>query len=305
MRFFAKRLGGFAQAVVRFFCERLASGVGFEITFLGEGNAMRMGAVSYLNTKPLIDYWQAGPGDSLRLDLPSRLADDLKSGDLDLALIPSVEVFQNSELVIVPDACISCWGEVWSVKLMSRVPMASIRSLALDEGSRTSAVLCQILLSHLLGVRPQKEKLLIHDSWTAVDTDAVLVIGDRAMAAQHEDFPFEWDLGEVWNRWSGLPFVFAVWATRRAILDDQAADLSRVQMALNRARDQGQERTKELATRHAATYGLSETACRKYLGEYLHFRCGVEQRKSLNYFYRLAAELNFAPSPRELIYHEC
>ncbi len=266
---------------------------------------MKIGAVSYLNTKPLIDYWQAGVGDTLELDLPSRLADRLKQGALDLALIPAVEVFQQPEFVIVPDACISCWGEVWSVKLMSRVQPSQITSLSLDEGSRTSAVLCQVLLQQLHGIRPEKSPLPIAADWTAVATDAVLVIGDRAMQAEHIDFPYVWDLGEVWNQLTGKPFVFAVWATRTDVLEYQAEGLDRVQTSLNLARDIGKAKVSELSKRYFADYGLSECACRKYLSEYLHFDFQIQQREALQYFQKLATDLNFAPEKRELIYHEC
>ena len=103
---------------------------------------MRIGAVSYLNTKPLV-YGLAdlAPQHELVYDLPSRLADRLAAGALDVALIPSVEYFQRPDYEIVSDACIACRGPVRSVKLLSRVPLESIRTLALDEGSRTSAVL--------------------------------------------------------------------------------------------------------------------------------------------------------------------
>src|SRR2546423_269936 len=103
---------------------------------------IRIGAVSYLNTKPLV-YRLAErlPQAEIVYNLPSRLADRLASGQLDVALIPSVEFFQNANYSIVSDACIGCRGPVWSVKLFSRVPAAEIRTLALDEGSRTSVAL--------------------------------------------------------------------------------------------------------------------------------------------------------------------
>ena len=100
---------------------------------------MRIGAVSYLNTKPLIyRLAELAPQHELVLDLPSRLADDLAAGRLDVALIPSVEFFHNPSYTVVSDACIACRGPVRSVKLFSRVPLPEIRTLALDEGSRTS-----------------------------------------------------------------------------------------------------------------------------------------------------------------------
>ena len=102
-------------------------------------SALRIGAVNYLNTKPLVcGLEQLAPQAEIVFDLPSRLADGLAAGQLDVALIPSVEIFQNPTYTLVSDACIACRGPVLSVKLFSRVPPAEIRTLALDEGSRTS-----------------------------------------------------------------------------------------------------------------------------------------------------------------------
>ncbi len=94
-------------------------------------------------------------------DLPSRLADGLADGQLDVALIPSIEFFQDPAYRIVSDACIACRGPVLSVKLFSRVPAERIRTLALDEGSRTSAALVRILLRERFGIEPQLEPLPI------------------------------------------------------------------------------------------------------------------------------------------------
>ncbi len=143
--------------------------------------SVRIGAVSYLNTKPLIyGLRQLLPNCQLRLDLPSRLADELTSGRLDVALIPSVEFLRGSKFSIVSDACIACRGPVRSVRLLFRKPLNQIQTLALDEGSRTSAVLAQLLLARRLGLRPKLEQLRIDSSLYAVSADALVVIGDRA-----------------------------------------------------------------------------------------------------------------------------
>src|SRR5689334_10050564 len=113
----------------------------------GRPTRLKVGAVSYLNTKPLVYGLPAETDDfELVFDLPSRLADRLSRGELDVALIPSIEFFQNPAYTIVSDACIGCRGPVFSVKLFSRVPVSEIKTLALDEGSRTSVALVQILL---------------------------------------------------------------------------------------------------------------------------------------------------------------
>ncbi len=255
-----------------------------------------------------MEYWgnaAEGVYAELELDLPSRLADQLRDGHLDVGLIPAVEVLQQPELVIVPDACIACCGPVWSVKLLSRVPLGEIQSLSLDEGSRTSVVLCRLLLFHLHGVEPRTQPLLIGQDWTEIDSDAVLVIGDRAMRACDRRFPFAWDLGEVWHEWTGLPFVFAVWATHEHLLETRPEELRAVQTALNRSRDCGINRLDELSHRYARGYGLSYQECMKYLSEHLNFTFGDIQRRALHRFKDLAEELKFVPPCRELVYHEC
>jgi chorismate dehydratase len=266
---------------------------------------MKIGAVSYLNTKPLIEYWCGGPGDVLELDLPSRLADRLRDRELDVALIPAVEVFQQPELVIVPDACIACCGPVWSVKLLSRVPIPNIKTLSLDEGSRTSVVLCRVLLYNLWRIVPETCKLPIEQDWQDVDSDAVLVIGDRAMRAEATDFPYIWDLGEVWNTATGLPFVFAVWATHQDLLHSNRQAVEQVQRSLNAARDEGLKQVDQLARQYASTYGLQVDECNKYLGMYLRFRFGKREREALHRFHEMAMSRQFVPEERELIYHEC
>src|SRR5215471_3844498 len=108
---------------------------------------MRIGAVNYLNSKPLVYGLQnASEGVRLLFDLPSRLAESLAAGRLDVALIPSVEFFRAPGYVILSDACVACRGSVRSVKLHCRVSPREVKRVALDEGSRTSAALALILL---------------------------------------------------------------------------------------------------------------------------------------------------------------
>ncbi|MGE3777414.1 MAG: MqnA/MqnD/SBP family protein, partial [Pirellulaceae bacterium] len=123
---------------------------------------IRIGAVSYLNTKPLVfGLADRARGARIEFDLPSRLAAGLAAGRYDVALIPSIEYFQRPGYSILSDACIACRGPVLSVKLFSRVAPANIRSLALDEGSRTSAALIRILLQQRFGITPVTQVLPI------------------------------------------------------------------------------------------------------------------------------------------------
>jgi chorismate dehydratase len=252
--------------------------------------APRIGAVSYLNSKPLIEgLAELLPDAELILDYPSRLADDLAGGRLDVALIPSIEVLRRPDYVVVSDACVATRGPVLSVKLYSRVPPGEIRTLALDEGSRTSATLARILLAERFGVEPQVRPLPLESTVSDCRSDAVLLIGDRAMHPPRESFAATWDLGEEWTRWTGLPFVFALWAGR---CDAELGDLAE---SLGRARDLGLERLAQIARREAPLLGIGEPLARQYLAENLHFHLGDAERSGLRLFQELATRLGLAP----------
>jgi chorismate dehydratase len=252
---------------------------------------IRVGAVSYLNTKPLIyDFAALAPQATLTLDHPSRLADSLAAGSLDVALIPSVEFFQDATYSIVSNACIGCRGPVLSVKLFSRVPIEQIRTLALDAGSRTSAALTQVLLAERFGIRPRCEPLPVESGLANTRADAVLLIGDRAMHSPPGNFVDVWDLGDEWTRWTGLPFVFAMWTAR------VGTDLQGVDVALERARDAGEAHLAEIAAREAPPLGLTKPECLAYLRDNLHFRLEQNELQGLALFHKLAQQQGFAPS---------
>jgi len=254
----------------------------------------RIGAVSYLNSKPLVaELGRLAPEATILVDLPSRLADQLALGRLDVALIPSIEFFHCPDYAIVSDACISCEGPVRSIKLYSRVPIAEIRTLSLDEGSRTSAALVKILLDEQYHLVPEYEILPIGTLPEQCRTDAVLLIGDRAM--RPVDGPFEtiWDLGQQWSHWMSLPFVFAMWAAR------PEADLEWLAAVLAAARDAGLERLEDIARREAPNVGLSEDSCLSYLRDNLTFHLGGRQRQGLERFHELACRLGLVPKTKE------
>jgi chorismate dehydratase len=305
---------------------------------------MRIGAVNYLNSKPLVYCLeQLAPDVRLCFDLPSRLADSLAAGRLDVALIPSVEYFRTAGCTIVSDACVACRGPVLSVKLYFRVPPTEVRRVALDEGSRTSAALTQILLAELCNVRPQWEPLPIGCGLESTDADAVLLIGDRAIASEArgarnqrcepsehqvlstqypvpgegprlnsaiphspcDSFRFcdVWDLGERWSSWTGLPFVFAMWIARPGIVTTAIAEL------LAAARDQGVRHLQQIADREAPALEISSHLASTYLRDNLHFALGRKEREGLRHFYRLCVNHQLVPpgleSQLDEIAHGC
>lgn len=259
------------------------------------GQGTRVGAVQYLNTRPLV-HGLAAAGVDVRYDLPSRLADRLTSGALDVALIPSIEVFRGGHRIL-SDACIGCRGPVMSVKLFFRTAPGRVGTLAVDEGSRTSAALARILLAERHGVVPRIESLPIGSGLADTHADAVLLIGDRAIGDSVRGrfagaFQLMWDLGDEWCRWTGLPFVFAVWAAREGV---EAGDLSR---RLSAARDAGRANLAAIAAAEAAAHGLTVPQCLGYLRDNLHYDLGLREREALDAFRSLAARLGLAPAAR-------
>jgi chorismate dehydratase len=265
---------------------------------------MRIGAVSYLNTKPLVyGLAELSPQHELVFDLPSRLADDLAAGRLDVALIPSIEFFRGSNYRIVSDACIGCRGPVRSVKLFSRVPLERIETLALDEGSRTSVALVRILLQERHGVVPELLPFPIAARPESIKADALLVIGDRAMRGQAGSLSYELDLGDAWCQWAELPFVFAMWvAGERMEVGGQRSEeeLGELAAVLSRARDLGVANVEEIAEREHGAVGISYEECLVYLRDHLHFYLHEREMAGLRLFYERASGMGLAPKGVEL-----
>ncbi|MEZ6061645.1 MAG: menaquinone biosynthesis protein [Planctomycetaceae bacterium] len=249
--------------------------------------AVRLGAVSYLNSKPLIqDLAELLPGSEITLEYPSRLADSLADGDLDVALIPSIEFFRNPGHDIISDACVAARGEVLSVKLYCRVHPGDVQRIALDEGSRTSATLARIILAERFGAFPEIEPLSMESVTTDTSADAVLLIGDRAMHTPDEHFYQVMDLGDVWYQWTGLPFVFAMWVARHD------ADVSGIADALNEARDRGVRAIQKIAGDESPKLQISEKLAFDYLTKNLYYRMTSAERSGLELFHQLATQNN-------------
>jgi chorismate dehydratase len=258
---------------------------------MGVARRLKVGAVNYLNTKPLVyGLERSGWNAELIFDFPSRLADNLAEGKLDVALIPTIEFFRDPSYSIISDACIGCRGPVLSVKLFSRKPFADVETLALDEGSRTSVALVRILLKERFGLEPQLQKLPVDASIDDAQADAVLLIGDRAIHSPPGQFVSVWDLGDEWCRWSELPFVFAMWTARAGI------DVRDIEEALGAARDEGVAHLDEIAEREAAPLGLTRPQCLSYLRDNLHFYFGPREQRGLELFYNRAVQMGLAPA---------
>src|SRR5207247_2092505 len=182
--------------------------------------------------------------------------------------------------------------------LFSRVPSQGIRRVALDEGSRTSAALTQIVLRMRYGINPEVRPLLLDGDAESCDADAVLLIGDRAMRACLPGFAHAFDLGQEWHDWIGLPFVYAIWAVRDGV------DLGPVEAALHEARRRGCARVGPIAHREAPGLGLDAGFCRRYLSNIIRFDLGPREQAGLHHYYMLACELGLAPRGVTLPYYQ-
>ncbi len=261
---------------------------------------MRLGAVNYLNSKPLIHRFGQHASEhalaavELFCDLPSRLADSLAEGRLEVALVPVFETLASTGWRIVSDACVAADGPVSSVKVYFRRPPAAVKTLALDEGSRTSAALCRLLLLQRHGVEPERERLPIGCGLEESDADAVLLIGDRAMhppdVAIRWQFVAEWDLAEEWRRDTGLPFVFAAWAAREGVVTDSLVPL------LQACRDDGMLSFEEIANSEGPPLGLTVEHAERYLRRNLRFLLGPRERRAIEVFQRGCREAGLLPA---------
>src|SRR3989338_5993147 len=163
--------------------------------------SLRVGAVPYLNTKPLVAGIEGGRGVELRLAVPSQLPDLLERGELDVALIPSIEYLRGRPFFVVPDTSIASRGAVESVLLFLRVPrVRDVKRVALDESSLTSAALARIILQERYGLRLSSVEYVPwprNQDLNDTQADAVLVIGDNAMkmgvdfGIRNSDFGFQ------------------------------------------------------------------------------------------------------------------
>lgn len=260
---------------------------------------LQIGAVSYLNSRPLIEGLnQLLPSANLVLDYPSRLADSLANSALDVALIPSIEYFRRPGYEVISDACVAARGEVLSVKLYCRVHPGKIRTLALDEGSRTSAALTKVILAERYGVTPATEPLRMDSTTFDSHADAVLLIGDRAMHRPAESFVEVMDLGQFWYDWTGLPFVFAMWVAR------QDANTDGLEESLSHARDLGLANVAEIAREEAPGLGISESLALKYLTQNLHYYLTSAERSGLKLFCELAAQHNLVKPDVDIVFRD-
>ena len=238
----------------------------------------RIGCVRYLNSKPLIH----GHGGEVSFEVPASLADGLHSGRLDVALSPIFELMAHPGYLVVDDVAIASRGPVFSVFIAHRGDIAGLHTLYLDTASRTSANLQRVLLAEFHGVHPREVPRPAGEHPAELrEGEGALLIGDPAI-----DFRIAWgdrcryfDLGEEWQRATGLPFVFAAWLVRPDLPEPEA-----LAERLRAWRADGQRRMDEVIA-NETRYPLGLT--RFYLMERIRFRLGEPEKQAIREFARL------------------
>ena len=180
---------------------------------------IKVGAVSYLNTKPLVYAFENGAMvDEMELifDYPSKVAQMLINNEIDIGLVPVAVIPQVTNAQIVSSFCIGATNPVASVCLFSKVPIQDIESVILDYQSRTSVALLKILLKDFWKITPNFIASDAEFENQINGTTAALIIGDRALI-QLKHFPFVYDLAEAWQKMTNLPFVFAAWVANKPL----------------------------------------------------------------------------------------
>jgi chorismate dehydratase len=263
---------------------------------------VRLGAVGYLNARPLVYGLDRLPRFGVRYDVPSACARLLHAHDIDVGLIPSIEYVRGSAYQIVPDLAIASRGPVASVAIYTTRPIADVRSIALDTSSRTSVALVSVLCARRFKIQPRLESRGPDLDDMLAHADAALIIGDNALfqsaVSNQQSAIQKIDLGAEWTALTGLPFVWAFWAGRSDALN--GGDVA----ALQRARDEGVERPEEVARAYLAGTPERQEAGGRYLRENIKYYLGDDERAGLETFYRYAAEAGLVAERGELRFFE-
>lgn len=261
--------------------------------------ALRLGAVSYLNTKPLVYGLDAHPDRfDIRFDVPSKCATLLHEGKVDLGLIPAIE-YLRGDYYIVPDVSIASDGAVATVAVFTRKPIAQVTRLALDLSSRTSVALTRVLCAKHWQIDPSLTPAEPDLDAMLARADAALVIGDPAFEIDAvKRGVTKIDLGAEWKTMTGLPFVYAMWVGRAGAAT--AADCR----ALQQARDNGLAHLADIAREAGGGDARAERRSLEYLRDNLKYGLGPAEAAGLRRFHELAAEIGLVSGLQPLRFYQ-
>ena len=261
----------------------------------------RISASSYLNTAPLVWSFLYGRNHGkveLILDnAPARSAELLAAGRVDAALVPIIAFQLIEDLRLVPHVCVGAKRRVRSVCLFTRgMDLGDVRSVSLDNSSRTSAALTKIIFREFLDVEPEWRGAEPNVDELLTSTDAALLIGDPALIlSSTSNSPGAYrvfDLAELWHQHTGLGFVFAMWMTRHERFDFDLAS----------ARNEGLDHLEDIIANYLPGIGLEREEMRDYLTNNISFTIDESMAAGMQLFFELAAKNSLIPRVRPLTF---
>ncbi len=260
--------------------------------------ALKLSVVQYLNTVPLV--WgmlrgeQQGKFD-LDFTTPAHCADAVHQHKADVGIIPSIEYQRLDRVQILSGMSIAAKNQVRSVLLLSKVPLAKIQTVAIDNSSRTSAALLRVMMrkfySRWITVTPHapRPEIMLERA------DAALLIGDAALTYTGQVAEV-YDLAAEWKRFTGLPFVFALWVGH----DDR--NLTKHHAHFANSLQFGLAHLDDIAAEYAPRLGMTAAAVKVYLTENIDYSLDEENRQGLRLFYKLAHETGIIPVDKALYF---
>lgn len=266
---------------------------------------MRIAASTYLNSAPLVYSFSQGSlrhayeflGDAA----PSRCAAMLAAGQCEIALIPVIEYQRIPGLRVIPNVAVASKERVRSVLLAARCPLSEVRRVALDTSSRTSQTLVRILFERRYGSRPiftERTPDFAGDCGNMLEnSDAALVIGDPAMRLAVSAVRLGvriYDLAEEWRSMTALPFVFAVWAVRAGVVDEQET----IARDFLNAKREGLARLGQIAADYADELKLPQQDLLAYLQDNVNYDLDAENIAGMQCYFDLAADSELIPERR-------
>jgi chorismate dehydratase len=280
---------------------------------------LRISIVEYLNTAPLVWGFTDGPlagKYDLSFTVPSQCAEALRRGDVDLAIIPSIEYQRIDNLVVMPGISVAAKDEVRSLLVVAKKPIELAKRIALDSSSRATQALVKILADDLWRIRPEFVEVPPDASEMLKNADAALIIGDpalriamkmEALAAKvasgedcckgdPEDMPvpgfettFVYDVAYQWRELTGKPCVLAVWAGRpEAMTPEVIADF-------HASKEYGVSRIREICEAASIKLDMPPRELERYLIENIHFGLEEEYLEGLRLYYEKAAAIGIIP----------
>jgi chorismate dehydratase len=263
---------------------------------------MRLGRIPWINAAPVyaaMDRGIVAAPDTVVSATAAELNDLLAAGELDVSVISAVEYARDAAAYhLLPDLAISCDGPVHSVALFSKRPVADLDGATVlrTASSRTSHLLLELVCRHVWHVSPNFATARAEANDLAVlatlPHDAVLVIGDAALHLRASGtYPVCEDLGSAWKEWTGLPFVFAVWAARR---DADRSSALRLHQSLLQSRTWGVTHLEVIADEAARRTGIPLATCRAYLGD-LDYQLSYRHLAGLTEFFGRLAKDGLVP----------